>query len=100
MHDRRRKGARDFKRRYLDCGEFALSFFVPTRRGVLRASDFHAQGSSGASIAERYRGLLRVTALVSGVSIALIAGLTFGVMPAAAQIGGNGGGSLSCTRYC
>jgi autotransporter-associated beta strand protein len=77
----------------LDYGEFALSFFVPFRRRVLRASGFYARCPSRASVAMRCRGLLRGMALVRGLSIALIA---VGAMPAAAQSGGNGGCFGAC----
>jgi hypothetical protein len=78
-------------------GEFALSYFVPSRRRFLRVSGFHARAR--ASVAIRRRGLLRGMALVSRgmalvsiVSISLIAGLTVNSVPAAAG-GGQGGES-------
>jgi hypothetical protein len=98
MHDRRRKGAGDFNVDTRAAGVVFVCCAVSALRRVLLERSFHGRGFSGASIAERYRGLLRGTVLVSGFSIALIAGLTVGAMPAAAQSGGNGGGnSGSCS---
>src|ERR1700686_2166411 len=67
---------------------FGVVSFLP---GVLRERRLHGQRL-------RFHGLFREISLVGVVSIALIAGLIVGSVPAAAQIGGNGGaaGNNSC----